>query len=100
MATSMTTMVAQPTTGYSVPVVTRTEATAVTAVTATIETVADVSDRPIRFLAEGFPISAANNDPTPGGDDVTTVLAAFGGLTGDGLTTTVITGLTPNECVC
>jgi hypothetical protein len=90
------TTIAQITTGYSVPVVTRTETTAVTAVTATVETEANVSGPAHPLFYRRLSYSATNNDPRPGGAGVTTVLATFTGMTGDGLTTTTLTGLVPD----
>jgi|GEM_PF-1791107 len=89
------TTIAQPTTGYSVPVVTRTEVTEVTAASATVETVADFSGTGPALFGRVLYYSQTNDDPRPGGASVTSVPAGALGMTGEGLTVTDINGLDP-----
>jgi len=87
-----------PATGYSVPVVTRTEVIAVSATTATVVTEATVSGPTHPNFIRRLAYSSLVTNPFPGDAEVTTVSAtdAFGGLTGDGLATTSLTDLLAN----
>jgi len=87
---------AQLTAGYSVPIVTGTEVIETTATTATIETEAYVYGGAHPRFQRLLAYSVTNNDPKPDGPGVTTIWAALGGLTNDGVTRTTIEGLTAN----
>ncbi|HPQ46264.1 MAG TPA: S-layer homology domain-containing protein [Clostridia bacterium] len=89
----MFTTPALPVTGYSVPVITSTELLEATSMTARIETVAVVSGPAHPNFIRRLCYSSTNSDPMPTDGDVTTVFAAFGGMTGDGAVITNINGL-------
>ncbi|MDP3386510.1 MAG: S-layer homology domain-containing protein [Eubacteriales bacterium] len=89
------TTIAQPTT-VSKAIVTKTEVASVTANTAVIKTEATVSTGTFQLFTRMLIYSTTNKDPLPGAAGVTSAFAGNLSVTGKGLTTTTLTGLSPN----
>ncbi|MBN2285031.1 MAG: S-layer homology domain-containing protein [Tissierellales bacterium] len=89
------TTINQPTT-VSKAIVTKTEVESVSATSAVIKTDATVSAGTLQLFTRMLVYSSSNQNPLPGGEGVTSAFAGTLSMTGKGLVTTTLTGLSPD----